>query len=638
MKNTLLYIAIIFSLPLQGQFSLHSDTIKINEVVISRKKINPDLIGFKKITIDSSILNKYSQGTLADLLSESSAIFIKSYGMGGTATPSFRGTGASHTQVAWNGININHPMLGQSDLSLIPAGLIDDIQIYFGGASMSLNNGGIGGIINLETKPIWKKETLISINPGFGSFGRYSGLVKVMSGNVKFQTVTRAYLRSSENNFRYLNTESGAIPVWETRKNSQVYQKGFVQELYYRKDQNVASARIWYQATDRNLPATLLTQQPNSEEKQFDESLRTMLKYDIYKGKIDYFLTGAFLLSRLNYSNRLVSIDSRNLSETAILKVGMESRIDEKTKVKIVLNEDISVAISNNYDHNITRNTTSITATAERNGDGRIGTSILVREIFDNNTFLIPDFSAGLQFRLFDEKEHFLKANISRNSKLPTLNDLFWVPGGNPDLKNEYAFIYELTYEMKQKISAPVNIRYDASLFRNTIKDMIQWHPGEYSYWIADNIQNVNSVGLESSFNLDYALNNITSRFNLVYSFTKATNSGSGTNADNSFGKQLIYIPKNQINTSLFVMYRNFYSSWATNFEGKRYITVDNSRYLPGYLLNNIITGYKLKVKGALIDMNFNIDNLFNVNYQTIAYYPLPGRSYSIKLLIQILK
>ena len=37
---------------------------------------------------------------------------------------------------------------------------------------MSLNNGGIGGTINLETKPVWNKETLISLNSGIGSFGR----------------------------------------------------------------------------------------------------------------------------------------------------------------------------------------------------------------------------------------------------------------------------------------------------------------------------------------------------------------------------------------------------------------------------------------------------------------------------------
>ena len=82
------------------------------------------------------------------------------------------------------------------------------------------------------------------------------------------------------------------------------------------------------------------------------------------------------------------------------------------------------------------------------------------------------------------------------------MNDMFWVPGGNPELKNEYAFIYELTGEMNHKISSPLAIKYDLSVFRNNIKDMIQWHPGEYSYWTADNIKSVNTSGLESSFSL----------------------------------------------------------------------------------------------------------------------------------------
>ena len=55
-------------------------------------------------------------------------------------------------------------------------------------------------------------------------------------------------------------------------------------------------------------------------------------------------------------------------------------------------------------------------------------------------------------------------------------------------------------------------------------------------------------------------------------------------------------------------------------------------------MLNNLITGFRLNLKGNTLDLNFQIDNLFNINYQTIAYYPLPGRSYSLKLLIQILK
>jgi outer membrane cobalamin receptor len=618
--------------------SFQNDTIKIGEVIISTNKSGDDDAGYKKITVDSLVLRNYSHGTLGELLSVNSGIFIKSYGMGGTASPSFRGTGANHTLIEWNGINLNHPMLGQSDLSLIPAAMADEINIYFGGASMSLNSGGIGGIINLETKPVWEKKTQIDVSPGLGSFGHYSGLVKIRSGNVHIQTVTKYYLQSSENDFRYLNTAISSEPVWETRTNSQVRQQGFIQELYYRKSKNTLSARIWYQSAHRNLPSTMLTQQVNSGEKQSDESLRSIFNYDIRDGNMNYFMTGALMLTRLNYVNRQASIDSRNLSETIIMKAGAESRIDEHTQLKVMLNEELNVIKSNNYDHKATRNLATFSVIAERNFSTRFGTSFLIREIVDNNHLLVPDFSTGMQFRLIDEKEYFLKANISRNSKTPALNDLFWLPGGNPDLKNEYAFIYELSYLMCRKISPLIILKYDLTLFRNNVKDMIQWHPGEYSYWTADNIQNVNSTGLESNLNLNYSISNFKSALNLGYSFTKATTAGSKDDADNTKGRQLIYMPENQVNASFTLNYKSVYSSWVADFTGKRYITVENSRYLPGYFINSIATGIKFDLHGNSLDMNLSIDNLFNVRYQTIAYYPLPGRSYFFKIAIQLLK
>lgn len=625
-------------MPVYGQMSFQYDTVKIREVVISGKKVSDEPAGYKRTTIDSSILPVYSHRTLADILSENSGIFIKSYGMGGTATPSFRGTGASNTQITWNGINIDHPMLGQSDLSLLPVGMIDDIQIYFGGASMVLNSGGIGGIINLETKPVWKEQTLISLNPGIGSFGRYSALIAVKTGSIDFQTVTKAFIQSSQNDFRYLNTEISPLPLWETRKNNQVHQQGFIQELYYRKSDNVASARIWYQSASRNLPSSVLMPQTGSGEYQFDESIRVMLNYDINKDLNRYFITGAWILNRLNYTNRLASIESRNLSDKLTMKAGLDRGIGKRTKLKVVLTEDLNVIKSNNYDKNVTRNTTTLTASAEYKCTNRFGTTLLIQEIFDKNKLLIPGFSAGAQFRIIDSKEYFLKANISRNSKIPTMNDMFWVPGGNPDLKNEYAFIYEFTYEMTQDVSSLLTLSYDLSVFKNTIKDMIQWHPGEYSYWTADNIRNVNSIGLETSVSFNYKLNNVTSVFNAGYSFTKATNRSSKESIGNSAGKQLMYIPENQVNASFRLSYRNYYTSWLSNMTGRRFITVDNSNYLPGYFINNITTGYKLKLKRNLLNINFNVDNLFNINYQTIAYYPLPGRSYFIKILFQLTK
>ena len=423
LRFTLLYIAFFLVLPVEGQLSFENDTISIGEVIISSKKENFESTGYKKSSIDTTFLKYSTHNSLADLLTQYSGIFIKSYGMGGTATPSFRGTGAGHTGLTWNGINISHPMLGQSDLSLIPAGLIDEIQIYYGGASMPLNSGGIGGIINLETSPVWKKETLISFNPGIGSFGQYTGLVKVRSGNAKFQTITKAFFQSSENDFPYLNTSISKEPVWQKRTNSQVSQKGFIQEFYLRQAKSMVSARVWYENSDRNLPSSMLNQQPNLKETQSDESLRSMVNYDHYGRVNKYSFTGAWMMNRLNYTNSLASIDSRNISETLVLKTSMQRHIDEYTNLKVTLNEEVNYVKSNNYEENTTRNTVSLTASAERNTSGRIGALLLLREILDTRNFLIPDFSAGLQYRIIDERDYFLKANISRNSKIPSMNE-----------------------------------------------------------------------------------------------------------------------------------------------------------------------------------------------------------------------
>lgn len=36
-----------------------------------------------------------------------------------------------------------------------------------------------------------------------------------------------------------------------------------------------------------------------------------------------------------------------------------------------------------------------------------------------------------------------LKASVSRNYRFPTLNDLYFLPGGNPNLRNEHGFSYD---------------------------------------------------------------------------------------------------------------------------------------------------------------------------------------------------
>lgn len=637
MRITIFCIVLFIALSSNANIPVNNDTIKIKEVVIRTNRGNAEPAGYKQATIDTTVLYDYRNSNLSDMLLENTNIFVKSYGMGGIATPAFRGTGASHTIIAWNGININSPMLGQSDLSLIPVGFIDDIKILYGGASMFLNSGGLGGTINLETKPVWKKETSISMNTGIGSFGQYSALIKVKTGNDKIQTVTKGFYMYAENNFRFLNNVISREPVWQIRTNSQVRQQGLEQEVYYHIGKNLVSARLWYLSSDRNLPSTMLTQQQGSNEKQFDESLRTMFTYDIPGRTGSLSFTGAWLMNRLNYYNKLAAINSQNLAHSLTLKADFKKAVGANSQIKILLDEVSDAVKSNNYTNNKTRSTTTLTASVERKTP-RLGATILLREIMDRNQFLIPDFSTGLQFRLINEKDYFINASISRNSKIPTMNDLYWAPGGNPGLKNEYSLSSEFTYSMNQKFSANLLFKFETTVFYNLIKDMILWHPGEYAFWTADNISNVRSSGVESTLSAYYTNNSINSVFKAGYSFTKSVGEGSNFENDVSAGKQLLYIPENQANASLRVGYKSIYTTWLACFVGRRYTTSDNSEYLTGYFINNLNAGIKFALKRSSFDINFRVDNIFNVTYQSIAYYPLPGRSYNLTLLVQIAK
>jgi vitamin B12 transporter len=624
----------ITSLYLNGQNPVLTDTFKIQEVIISRKQISSAQPGYKFYNIDSLRLKDYSLSPLTDVLDENTSLYIKNYGSGGTATSSFRGTLAGHTKVTWNGININDPMLGQTDFSLIPSGLVDNVMISFGGASMDLGNGAIGGIVNLENEPKWKTQTLLDVGSGAGSYGRYSEFMKVSTGGEHFQSVTKGYFNSSKNDFLYFDAGETPDLLRKKRENNQLSQKGFMQELYFRKSQNVLSARFWYESASRDLPGSTLY--GYAGEKQTDQSFRSLINYNLMKNKVEYFTSAAWMINNIDYTSQLYSIDSKNTVNTLVLKGGMTIPVREYTRFKVILNNELNNVVSNNYSNKILRNNASLTLSAERKKGKRFGAVILVRETLDKMSLLVPDYSAGFEYRIIRGEEHYLKFNLSRNSKVPTLNDLFWNPGGNPDLKNEYAYSYEIGYKLDQHISQNITLSSELNFFNNYIRDMIQWRPGDSYFWVADNIGSVNSSGFESLLSAKYLFNSLSVDMNAGYSYTKARelNNSSSENT----GNQLIYIPKNQLNSTLRIGFRNIYAILGTNFTGRTFTTTDNTGFLKGYTRNNITGGVKFNFKENNIDIRFKIENVFDVSYQTIAYYPQPGRTYFLTVYLHFKK
>ena len=91
--------------------------------------------------VPETVKTQMETSTLSDLLTRTTPVFIKESGNGMLATISMRGTSASHTNVNWEGVNINSKTMGQVDFNQMPLFFFDKVGVYPGGESAVFGNG-----------------------------------------------------------------------------------------------------------------------------------------------------------------------------------------------------------------------------------------------------------------------------------------------------------------------------------------------------------------------------------------------------------------------------------------------------------------------------------------------------------------
>ena len=158
MKRLYLFFALAACLPTtlfaqQTESKKRSDWhLTIPEVTVIGHRPMKE-IGVQKTKFDSLALKENIALSMADILTFNSSVFVKSYGRATLSTVAFRGTSPSHTQVTWNGMRINNPMLGMTDFSTIPSYFIDNASLLHGTSSVNETGGGLGGLVKLGTTP-----------------------------------------------------------------------------------------------------------------------------------------------------------------------------------------------------------------------------------------------------------------------------------------------------------------------------------------------------------------------------------------------------------------------------------------------------------------------------------------------------
>jgi len=606
MKFTLLLFFFCFGI-------VYSQNDSINELdeIILRGNFSPVInSGYQVSIISDSILSKSYQ-SLGNLLQKQANFYFKQNGNGMVSSISLRGTSASQTGVYWNGIDINSAMNGQTDFNTVQANGFDEVEIRKGGGSVLLGNGAIGGAINLKDIVVYGKSSKAEVLLGAGSYDTYFTQLKGQWANEKFFAKLGLGALTSENDYPYLGTdlknENGAYSNYNLNTT-----------LGYKIDErNSLTLNASFFDNDRNLSRTLST---ISQAKLLNTDGRMLLDWKYLGDRFSSSFKGAFLYEEFTYvfdsdfpenesigkSRRLIGkYDfSYFINNEMLLRAGLELEKTDGSGSNIAAVEQKDFTSYLLFHHQPIKD-------LMYNISVRAGAS---------SAYDIP-FIYSIDAKYLLNQNLSIRSAFSSNYRLPTFNDLYWEPGGNPDLKPEKSLSGEIGMDYTHKIFG-----LSGAVFMIKSDDLIQWRPVSSDFWQPQNISKASNYGLELSGNLKQNFGSHFLDLRIQYDYTQAI--------DDDSDKQLIYVPNHKGNAILDYFWNKWKLNYNLQYTGAVYTTPSNTQSLQAYWLSDV--SFSRSMLKDRVNIGFAVNNLFDVRYESVAYRPMPNRNYLLQINFKI--
>ncbi len=626
----MLLLSVVGVVKAQTDSSTVLETVEVNAVLEHDYSV-----GSRVMEVDSAQLARYQSGRLSDLLLKETAVYIKQQGNGMLSTISLRGTGSSHTSVMWNGFQVNYPTLGQADYAVLPTIAADKVALFYGSGATLYGNGAIGGALQLATKPDWTPGTGITLQQDAGSFGYRSTSAKYSLGTGKLSLVSRFYTSSLDNNFTFKNTEKFGVP-YEQQQNAALQSGGFVQDIHYKIKRNlIAFGSFWFNQNHKQIQALMTSN--NSHDFQWDKSLRSVggLKYYYKRGYSELKL--AHFRDLIRYVDETKSIDSRSVTNHYSVLYNHKYTFNNKLSLKAGGQFSYYTTAVDNYADGQTDKRGSIYLSGYYHPFKKLYLNLNLRQAHFKDVASPFSPSLGLRYNLFTNNHHRIdfKSSVSRNYRAPTLNERYWVPGGNPNILPEDGFSTEggMSYAFCTK---QLTFSTEITAFHLLVNDWIQWlQVDTASFYAPVNINKVKSRGLELNAKVEYQLHNWTFLFRANYAYTRSTNLAKISPTDNGIDKQLIYVPEHSWSGGLDVRFKKYDLSIVTYYTGLRYTTRDNLDFLPGFAATDLSLGKRFDLgNNYSIGGYLRVNNLFDATYQNIAQKAMPGRNYNFSIIL----
>lgn len=605
-------------------------------------------------------LENSNSTSLAGILSSVGGMFIKEYGgVSGLKTISQRGMGTEHTLVLVNGLRVSSSQNGLVDLGLFSLDNMERVEVLSGGSSAAYGSDAVAGVINVLTN-ISPTNHHVKATSAFGSFG-YKRIQVLANVATDPMLVQGAYgEEKSEEDYPFLFTNGNATQT-VVRQNSDLRaQFGSVNGVLRFGEETRMNVLLYGYGSKRGVGGSVLSPASTNHARQHDEDMLIQLG-------LTSKLSSAFELSthaQGHYAYQRYRDPDLSIGGITVDNYFANLDLRLETQANVVLNEDISVCVGgelarvtakgNSLKSDVTREQAALFGTgklqllSEMGFVSRVGLHPGIR--FDVQTGSLrawsPQLGAILSFARFgigvlQNIDLSLHSNISRNFRNPTFNELYFTGGGgvgNPSLQPERSISFDAG--IRSAFEFLGKHQFQASYFRISMQDRIVWVAAGSGMVSPKNLRQVRSEGLELSNR--YGLLSDAIVFKTAFTHTQSTKISVDYPGDPTVGKRLIYIPEQTLQASLSLVKRweeialtEVAGEIGYSFVGFRYFTEDNTGFLPSYRLVHTNLRARLGLEEFVFFAKFEINNLFNEDYQVTPGYPMPLRSYRLTVTVE---
>lgn len=608
--------------------------------------------------IDAAQMRRTGITDVSDAVHRLPGVTLRDYGgAGGLKTVSVRGFGAAHTAVLYDGVAQTDAQTGQIDISRYSIDNLSALSLVIGDNEdifVPARTAAAVAKLSINTIPVNQSASKLVAQLRAGAWGYVNPFLRLeMPIGENVSTSLVGEFTHVDNDYPF-QLKNGDITTTERRTNSRMNtghaEANFAWQI---APGSWLTAKAYGYDNSRRLPGPVVYYNNTSNEALKESNAFFQSSYrNVLSSMFSMMLNAKFNYSSSFYSDQSGKYPDGKLQQDYWQREYYASGALLCTPVSNwAFDYSIDYAF-NNLNSNLAKNPRPFrhsvlqSATAKYKVRAFTAMARLLYSAFLNGakegiaakdaSRLSP--SASLSVKPISTENLFFRLSYKNIFRMPTFSEAYFDHYGSEEILPESTNQINVgaTYSRSpalflQHVSASIDA------YVNEVKDMIVAVPYNMFIWRMTNLGKVRVVGVDATLDAELAVAHRHTVFlSANYSFQRAM---PRTNRESSdWMKQVAYIPVHTGNFS--VSWENPWANVSFNgsLVGERFTSSNNTpaTRIPAYSDMGVSAWREFQLKRCKIELRANALNIFNSQYQIIANYPMPGRSWQAAIKFTI--